>query len=352
MKRLAVVVVAAALFTTATAAERRSYSRDVADDLRRIAAAAPGTLGVRLVQVESGASAGINDEAWFPMMSVYKLPIAVHVLRAAERGALDLAATVTLRDEDRRPGFSPLARTIETTGPQKATLRELLSAIVRVSDNTASDRLLREAGGPAAVAATLRQLNADGIDVSRYELQFAADYYGASALGSMRPFSLDRFAAAVEQVSASRRQKAAEAYVTDRRDSTQPRAFAAFMTRLAKGELLNAADTAWLLGEMTEMHARDGRLRSGLPPGTLAGLRPGTSGETAGIRAAYNDTALITLPDGRRLVIAAFLKRAAGTGAGGDATVGGGGRAAHPRGVGGQESEPPSPPPPPAGRLR
>ena len=339
MKRLAVALVAASLFTTAGAAERRSYSRDVVDELRRIAAAAPGTLGVRLVQVESGASAGINDEAWFPMMSVYKLPIAVHVLRAAERGTLDLAATVTLRDEDRRPGFSPLARTIETNGPQKATLRELLSAIVRVSDNTASDRLLREAGGPAAVAATLRQLNADGIDVSRYELQFAADYYGASALGSMRPFSLDRFAAAVEQVSASRRQKAAEAYVTDRRDSTQPRAFAAFMARLAKGELLTAADTAWLLGEMTEMHARDSRLRSGLPPGTLAGLRPGTSGETAGIRAAYNDTALVTLPDGRRLVIAAFLKRAAGTDAKRDATLASVARAAYQWAIGERERD-------------
>jgi beta-lactamase class A len=296
--------------------------------LRRIAAAAPGTLGIRVQHVESGRGAGVHADEWFPLMSAYKLPIAVHVLRAAARGEIDLDATIRLTREDRRPGFSPLARTIEQSGNQTRSGRQLLSDIIRISDNTASDRLLRLAGGPAAVLRTLRQLGIDGIDVSRYELQFAADYYGVS-LDSMRPFSLERFAAAVEQVPAAKRRRAAAAFVADRRDSATPAGFAAVMVRLAKGELLDARDTRWLIGEMFEMHTRDTRLRAGLPAGTPAALRPGTSGETDGVRGAHNDSALVTLPDGTHLVVVAFLKSSKGTDAVRDACLASVARAAY-----------------------
>jgi hypothetical protein len=42
-------------------------------------------------------------------------------------------------------------------------------------------------------------------------------------------------------------------------------------------------------------------------------LRPGTSGETDGVRAATNDNAIVVLPDGRHLIVSAFLKRASGS---------------------------------------
>jgi beta-lactamase class A len=178
-------------------------------ELSRIAAASAGTLGVRVLRVESGDGAGVNADDWFPMMSVYKLPIAIHAMRLAEQGRLDLNATVTLTGADRRPGLSPLATVIEKEGPQQRTLRQLVSAILRVSDNTASDALLRAAGGPTAVQRTLRSVGLSGIDVSRYELEFAADYYGVCCDHKASPFSLDRFAAAVEAVSQDQRQREA-----------------------------------------------------------------------------------------------------------------------------------------------
>jgi beta-lactamase class A len=311
---MAILAIIGALLVTWTppSTPQGAAQPDLASQLRPIAAAAPGTLGARVVHVETGSAAGVNDEDWFPMMSVYKLPIAIHALRRSESGTLDLGNTITLATEDRRPGFSPLARTIEKSGPQAMTLRDLLSAVVRVSDNTASDRLLREIGGPAAVAATLRASGIHGVDVSRYELQFAADYYGLCCVDTFTPFWLERFAQAVERVPASTRRRAANAYVNDRRDSAQPRAFAELLMRLTRGDLLNKENMQWLLDEMREMHSRDGRLRAGLPAGTPAALRPGTSGETAGVRAAHNDSGIVTMPDGSHLVIVAFLKNAKG----------------------------------------
>ena len=191
----------------------------------------------------------------------------------------------------------------------------------RISDNAASDKVLRLVGGPAAVMATLHDLRLDGISVNRYELEFAADYYGVRGAHRQHPFSLDRFAAAVDGVPEADRRRAAAAFLSDRRDTAQPRGFASLLTRLVKGELLDASDTAWLIAEMGEMHTRDMRLRAGLPPGTFAALRPGTSGETGGIRAAHNDNAIVTLPDGTRVVIAAFLKGSRGTDAQRDRTL-------------------------------
>ena len=295
---------------------------DLAGELSKIAASAPGTLGVRVMHGESGDGAAVNGAEWFPMMSVYKLPIAIHALRQAQRGKLDLTASVTLTAEDRRPGLSPLARQIEERGPLVLTIRALISSIMRVSDNTASDALLRIVGGPQAVRATLTELRVRGVDVSRYELEFAADYYGVCCVDRMKPFALEQFAEAIGRVPPAARRKAADAFVNDRRDSAQPEGMADLLARLARGELLDAADTRWLLDEMAEMHNRDTRIRAGLPPGTRVSLRPGTSGETDGIRAASNDNGIVVLPDGRgHLIIAAFLKGARGPEAKCDATL-------------------------------
>ena len=304
------------------AVQTRPPAADLARRLADIARTAPGTLGVRVLHVESGEGASLNGGEWFPMMSVYKLPIAIHALRRVERGTLQLAQPIRLTAADRRPGLSPLARTIAEKGPQTLSIRELISAIVRISDNTASDALLRAAGGPRAVADTLNELVLPGIDISRYELEFAADYHGVCCLERMRPYSLERFLEAVEKVPAETRRRAARDYLEDRRDSARPDSFAALLARLVKVELLNAEHTRWLLDEMAEMHTRDTRLRAGLPPGTRVTLRPGTSGETDGIRAAHNDTAVLTLPEKRgHLVIAAFLKGSRGPETTRDATL-------------------------------
>jgi beta-lactamase class A len=167
--------------------------------LRRAAAEAPGTAGISVVHIESGRSGSVNPEMRFPMMSVYKLPIVIHALRLSERGRLDLSERVILTTEDRRPGASAMAETIAAGGPLTVSIRDIVTAIVVTSDNSASDWLLRRIGGPKAVADTLRALNLTGVDVSRYEVQFAADYYGLCCIADMRPFSLEKFTAMIDR---------------------------------------------------------------------------------------------------------------------------------------------------------
>jgi beta-lactamase class A len=282
--------------------------------LTGLARAGPGTIGISVVHIESGAGAAVNGGERFPMMSVYKLPIVIHALRLVERDRLDLSERVMLMPQDRRPGASAMAEAIAAKGPLTVSIREIITAIVTRSDNTASDWLLRRTGGPAAVAETLRSLKVTDVDVSRYELEFAADYYGLCCVKDMRPFSLETFAAAVAAVPADVRARAAKAYESDPRDSATPAGFTTLLAKLHRGELLSQTSTLWLLDLMRDMHARDGRIRAGLPKGTPAALRPGTSGTTGGIRAAHNDAAIVTLPGGRgHLAIAVFIKGSGGT---------------------------------------
>lgn len=190
--------VAVALFLLAAAVPQDDATFSAA--LRRLAAPSPAVTGVAIMHLPSGRTASLNGAQRFPMMSVYKLPIVVHALRRAEAGTLDVGERVTMTADDRRPGRSRLSEQIAAEGPVTLTVRDLLERIVRESDNAASDRVLRIVGGPNAVAETLRSLRIEGIDVSRYELEFAADYYGVCCLDKLKPYTLERFFDAVEAV--------------------------------------------------------------------------------------------------------------------------------------------------------
>src|SRR5262245_43102865 len=53
----------------------------LASELRAIAAASDGTVAATVVHLPSGARASVNGRARLPMMSVFKLPLALVMLR-------------------------------------------------------------------------------------------------------------------------------------------------------------------------------------------------------------------------------------------------------------------------------
>ena len=225
--------------------------------------------------------------------------------------------------QDRRPGASAMGQTIAASGPADRDRSAKSSRrSSSTSDNTASDWLLRRIGGPKAVAETLRSLNLDGVDVSRYELEFAADYNGLCCVADMTAVLTGKIRGGGRAVPEAVRARAAKAYESDPRDSATP------------GGIHHAAGPAaaagvaerGVHGVAARPDAPDARARRTDPRraagGTPAALRPGTSGLTAGVRAAHNDTGIITLPGGRgHLAIAVFLKGAGGTEEARDAAI-------------------------------
>jgi beta-lactamase class A len=86
-------------------------------------APAGGSVGFAALDLASGRTLGWHETETFPMQSVFKLPIAIEVLRQVDAKKLDLARVVALGPSDRRDGPSGTMAV-----PARKTIRELLTA--------------------------------------------------------------------------------------------------------------------------------------------------------------------------------------------------------------------------------
>ena len=71
---------------------------------------------------------------------------------------------------------------------------------------------------------------------------------------------------------------------------------------------LSDQTTQLLLDVMNASRTGERRVLSGLPRGTPYAHKTGTGGRENGVISATNDVGLITLPDGRHVAIAVFIK--------------------------------------------
>ncbi|PYQ30421.1 MAG: hypothetical protein DMF56_06305 [Acidobacteria bacterium] len=221
-------------------------------------------IGVAAVDLQTGRRISVRDTERFPMGSVYKVPIAIEVLRTQQ-----LERMITIEPKDFSPGWSPL-RDGADGKPIVMTIEDLAEWMVQASDNTACDALLRIVT-PQAVTKRMRELGVRGIRIDRQEREMAADL--------RKPGGVKR-------------------YATDPRDTTTPDAMLALFTAIAqKHDGLSPANHAKLMHWMTETTTGPHRIKAGIPNAAIAhktGTMPGT----------VNDVAIID----NRIVLAIFTK--------------------------------------------
>jgi beta-lactamase class A len=223
------------------------------------------TVGVAVVHVETGRRSEAQGSRPLPLYSVFKLPLAVVVLKDVEAGRLRLDQKVKVTPQEVVPGAAENTALWRT--PVDRSIRELMELSIVRSDNTSSDVLLRLAGGPAAVTARLRALGFGAIAIRQPVKAFLA---------------------------APRRAHPNTASAAD---------LARLLSRLYKGEVLQPAGREILLGFMGQATTGLHRLRGGLPPGTPVADKSGTG--PAGT--ATNDVGIITLPSGKGHLAMAVL---------------------------------------------
>jgi beta-lactamase class A len=253
---------------------------------------------VKVVHLESGRTAGLDERRRFPMASVYKLPIAVVVLSEIDAGKLKLDQEVEVRPgELRRTGPK-----VDTWTPgARVPLAKLVDAVLTRSDNTACDVLLRLLGGPRAVDAWLALHGFPEIDVSWSEMEMAAVESGVTpvpAVGACDHACLD---ALVAKVPKARREESERAIESDPRNAASPEDLARLLVALRKGELLSATSTETLFSMMRRNKTGDRRIRALLPKGTSVWDKTGTIGRCA------NDIGLVELPGGKGTLAVAVL---------------------------------------------
>lgn len=267
--------------------------------LDALAARAGGDVGVHAVRLADGAVLARGAERRYPMASVYKLPIALVLYRAADAGALDLAEEIAVSERDLRdevPGATIRAG-------RRYSLAELAEMMLTLSDNTACDLLLARLGGAKKVEAVLRGVGVEGIDVTWTELEMANVWNGVldgPASGLTRRDARARRA----RSSAADRARGRAAFLAGAANAATPAALTGLLVRLERGELLSKARTAALVETMERNRTGDRRIRARLPKDARVADKTGTAGPVT------NDVALLTLPNGKgRLALAIFVSR-------------------------------------------
>jgi beta-lactamase class A len=260
----------------------------------------PGTLGVAVLDLRSGAAAGVDVDRAFPMMSVFKAPVAAAVLARIDEGSLSLQQSVTVTREQVMGGSAIPSIGAHFHGERMSfTIEQLLKAAVSESDNTAVNALIRTVGGPGTVTRYLHEHGIDGMRVDVDEAGIAQVFHGLRP-GEQAPAHESK--AAAEQ----RYQSGYQAFLADPRNRSTPDAAIAFLRKLVQGELLSPLSTQRLLA-MMEAQTIPNRLRAGLPAGLRFADKTGTSGSLGKRTAAFNDIGIIRWPDGRTVLVAAFL---------------------------------------------
>jgi beta-lactamase class A len=292
------------LTVSVSAADRRqpgASDEPLQQALKQLATRArPGILGVTVLDVDTGTSIRVNADRAYPMMSVFKAPVAATVFAQIDAGSLSLDQKVTIDSKDVEGGSAVPSIGAHFSGEQMTfTVRQLLVATVSESDNTAADALVRLVGGPKVVTEFLRAHTINDMRVDLDEAGITSIFETTEHGESISPQE-------TEQQALARHRRGYSAYLHDPRNRTTPDAAANFLEKLWKGQLLSLDSTKRLLDLMYGQTV-PARLRSGLPADVRFADKAGTSYSLDGETAAFNDIGIITRPNGRTIIVAAFL---------------------------------------------
>lgn len=264
---------------TATAAPEK-IDTALQTELAKIVEVAKGRVGVGAVLLETGQAAYLDRSGHYPMQSVYKLPIAMAVLKMVDEGKVRIDQQVSITPDDYvRQGFhSP----IRNTNPQGTVMgvAEIIRYSISESDGTASDVLLDLAGGPQSVMSYLQSIGISDLIVADSEKSISKDWE------------------------------------TQYRNWSTPEASIRLLQALHERRAgLTAPTTSFLVNTMTNTETGDRRIKRGLPEGASLAHKTGTGGTEKGITGATNDIGIITLPDGRHILLAVYVSDSPESGA-------------------------------------
>ena len=261
------------------------------DKLRGIISRAGIEAGLAIWHSPSGARIAINGEQPFPMASVFKIPILAVACQQLAANELSLEQRVTLADADKSTGSGILPYFESGLCP---SFRDLLTLMIIISDNTATDMVVELLGGPAVIEASMRRLGLPEISFKLcckdlLRLLVPADV-AALPSDQRRQWSLKNDILR-DSLPFSRG--------PDNNVSTA-NAMNALLDRLL-GDVFPAEIRAFALATLGKQQIKS-RLPRFLPMGTRVAHKTGTLG---GIR---NDCGIISLGDKSHLILSLFVE--------------------------------------------
>jgi beta-lactamase class A len=267
-----------------------------------VSKATDAVVGVGAIHIESNRSLSVRGGEGFPMASAFKLPVAVQIMSLVDNGKLTLDKMVSLTPQDLHPGSGTLNELFFHPGVS-LSVANLMELMLVISDNSAADIVLREAGGPAAVTAHLHEMGFTGIRIDRSTAQLISDWSGVKTLPPESEWRRDTWNRLFNAVPQAEHMQARREEMKDPRDTATPDDMTRLLVRLWSGDLLSPQSTKFLLDMLARCDTGKARIKGMLPQGTVVAHKTGTLG------GVVDDTGIITLPgDGGHIAISVFTK--------------------------------------------
>ncbi|TVQ95013.1 MAG: class A beta-lactamase, subclass A2 [Bacteroidetes bacterium] len=249
-------------------------THDLRESINQIISSKNALTGVAIAGHDGKDTLSLNGNLQFPMQSVFKFHIALAMMAEIDKGNFSPEQKVRIKKDDLLPGlYSPL----RDKHPEGAnlTIAELSKYAVALSDNVASDALLRLLGGPLRVECFFADNGFADISIkineeemqSNWDLQFKNWTTPMASNQILRAFFEN----------------------TD--------------------HLLSQASHEFIWRIMGETITGRNRIRGKLPHSTDVAHKTGWSGthKTSGITAAVNNIGIVFLPDDSHFYISVFV---------------------------------------------
>ena len=250
-------------------AQNQPGSSELEQRLKTICDRAQGTVSLSVIHIESGKTISINGKSQLPLYSVFKLPLAIAILKAVEENRLRLDQKIHVTPAEIVQGTP--GNTAMWQKPVDVPIERLIEFAISRSDNTSAEKLLQLAGGPSKVTERMRSLGFQNIVIRSTIAEYLKTRQNPN-IGSAEDL-------------------------------------ANLLVQLHQGKLLQPAHTKLLILSMERTNIGLHRLRGDLPKGTLVADKTGSGekSEVTKMAKATNDVGIITLPSGRGHLAMAVL---------------------------------------------
>jgi beta-lactamase class A len=159
---------------TARQAAAAESLRQVRDELQAIRRPFPGDMSIYMKNLSTGDEIALDADTVYETFSVIKLAIAAEVLRDAEAGKFSLDDRITITPADRRLPSGVLYSLDRGLQP---TVRDLLTLMIIISDNEATDILAGKVGR-ANVTAYMHSLGLKNTSIKFSDLDWDRTWLG------------------------------------------------------------------------------------------------------------------------------------------------------------------------------
>lgn len=257
----------------------------------------PGTMGVAVRDIKTGEELSINGDRLFPMASVFKIPILVEVFRQAEAGKFSLDERLEVTENDRTLGSGVLP--LLSSG-LKPTIRDLALLMIILSDNEATDILLKKVGAEN-VTATMRSFGLGNIRVDRTTFELIRDFIALSderVKGKSAKEIMLLPQSGTNQPSPEKVAAAEKEFAAILKDVASPRDMAKLIEKIVRGEVAGK-DSCNQMMTILRRQQFNQRLPRYLPESAGMAHKTGTIGSVT------NDAGVIFV-QGRPVVLVVF----------------------------------------------